>query len=117
VLNTVFKGIHFNVRPDCSNAQFLQVIFLGLGLTDSHIDQMLWLLEREVRELHPTQDIHFIDTLLVRKVLNFYTAERNGSSTYEPSGPYFWQVLARSLRQQAELVESFTSIIIIELLL
>ncbi|KAF8868896.1 hypothetical protein CPB84DRAFT_1969062 [Gymnopilus junonius] len=58
---------------------------------------MLYLLEREVCEVHSTQDIHFIDTVLARKILHLYSAERDGTSIYEPSGPAFWQVFGSKL--------------------
>ena len=75
----------------------LQLYLSRNWLSDLQIDQMVYLLEREAQESHPSPNIHFIDTILARKILDLYFAERDGTSIYEPSGPNFWQVFGSKL--------------------
>ena len=81
----------------------LQLYLSRAWLTDSQIDQMVYLLEREARESHPSPNIHFIDTVLARKILQLYSTEREGTYIYEPSGPEYWQVFGSKLTSASRI--------------
>ena len=75
----------------------LQLYLSRNWLSDLQIDQMVYLLEREAQESHPSRNIHFIDTILAQKILDLYSVERDGTSIYEPSGQELWQVFGSKL--------------------
>jgi len=70
----------------------LQVFLSRNWLSDSHIDQLTYLLERDLQEQKKSFDVHLIDSILARKILSLYDAEKNNNQIYLPEGDeFFWQ--------------------------
>jgi len=69
----------------------LQVFLSRNWLNDEHIDQLTYLLEKNLQEQHKSSDIYLIDTVLARKLLLLYDAEKTDNKIYLPEGDDFWQ--------------------------
>ena len=72
-------------------------------LADDHIDQMVYLLEKEVTDTFPSRNIKFIDTILGRKILQAFDDDQIGKSSYEPNGTTFLHRFGQGLSQSSEL--------------
>lgn len=72
-------------------------------LSDSEIDLMIHYLEAEVKLALNTRDIHFIDTILGRKIVLAYNADISGTELYDPKGSTFLHRFGSRLSQKSEL--------------
>jgi len=75
----------------------LQVFLSRNWLNSEHIDQLTYLLKRDIQEQDQASDVHQIDTILARKLLLLYDAEKNCNQLYLPEGDHFWQVFGKRL--------------------
>jgi Ulp1 family protease len=70
----------------------LQVFLSRNWLSDSHIDQLTYLLEKDLQEQKKSSDVHLIDSILARKILFLYDVEKNNNQIYLPEGDdFYWQ--------------------------
>ena len=64
---------------------------------------MIFLLEAEVKSVLPNRNIHFMDTVLSRKILEVYDADQAGESVYDPKGTTFLHRFGAGLSENSEL--------------
>ena len=76
-------------------------------LTDEHVDQMIYLVEREVKEILPHQKIHFLDTVLIRKLRQAYQLEIDAKEKYNPFDTTFLHKFGQSLSSDSQLAGIF----------
>ena len=76
-------------------------------LTDEHVDQMIYLVEREVKEILPHQKIHFLDTVLIRKLRQAYQLEIDAKEKYNPFDTTFLHKFGQSLSSDSQLASIF----------
>lgn len=69
----------------------LQQLLSRSWLTDEHIDQMMHLLECELGDARKFDNIHIIDTILSRKILELYLDEQANPGSFVAIGPAYWQ--------------------------
>ena len=82
--------------------------FLSRGwLSDAEIDLMIYLLEAEVKLTLPGRNIHFVDTVLSRKILEVYDADLKGENVYDPKGTTFLHRFGTGLSKNSELAGVF----------
>jgi hypothetical protein len=78
-------------------------------LTDEHVDQMTFLAEKEVNDVqvlsHPSHqlEIHFLDTIITRKLRQAYQLEIDGKENYDPFGTTFLPFFGRTLSMDSQL--------------
>ena len=76
-------------------------------LTDEHVDQMIYLVEKEVKEILPHRKIHFLDTILIRKLRQAYQQEIDGGGNYNPFNTTFLHKFGKSLSIDSQLAGIF----------
>ena len=76
-------------------------------LSDQEIDLMIYLLEAEVKLTLPSRSIHFVDTVLSRKILEVYDADLSGENVYDPKGTTFLHRFGAGLSKNSELAGIF----------
>ncbi len=82
--------------------------FLSRGwLSDEEVDLMIYLLEAEVKLTLPGRNIHFVDTVLSRKILEVYDADLTGEKIYDPKGTTFLHRFGAGLSENSELAGIF----------
>ncbi|KAF8057978.1 hypothetical protein FPV67DRAFT_1676708 [Lyophyllum atratum] len=72
-------------------------------LADEQIDQMLYLLEKEIREAHPSREIYLIDTIFTRQLLRVYRSDKSGDSLYDVNADTFLQRFGSTLTPASEI--------------
>ena len=63
---------------------------------------MIYLLEAEVKLTLPGRNIHFVDTVLSRKILEVYDADLKGENVYDPKGTTFLHRFGTGLSRSEE---------------
>jgi len=82
--------------------------FLSCGwLSYEEVDLMIHLLEAEVKLTLPTHNIHFVDTVLSRKILEVYDADLMGEKVYDPKGTTFLHCFRAGLSENSKLAGIF----------
>ena len=76
-------------------------------LSDEQVDPMIYLLEAEVKLILPHRNIHFVDTVLSRKILEVYDAVLTGEKVYDPKGTTFLHHFGAGLSENSELASIF----------
>jgi hypothetical protein len=75
----------------------LQVFLSREWLNSEHIDQLTYLLKKDLHEQNKASYVHLIDTILASKLQLLYDAEKNHDQPYLPEGDHFWQVFGAEL--------------------
>jgi len=82
--------------------------FLSCGwLPDEEVDLVIHLLEAEVKLTLPSHNIHFVDTVLSRKILEVYDADLMGEKVYDPKGTTFLHHFRAGLSKNSKLAVIF----------
>lgn len=79
-------------------AHFLSHNWLG----DEQINQMLYILQKELREMYPSRDIHILDTIFTRELVRVYKDDQSGKSLYNPAGVTFIHRFGQNLTKTSE---------------
>jgi hypothetical protein len=69
----------------------LQVFLSRNWLSCDHIDQLAYLLERDLHDRSESANVHLIDTILAQKLLDLNNKEKDDNQIYLLEGHGFWQ--------------------------
>ncbi|KAG5634248.1 hypothetical protein H0H81_002717, partial [Sphagnurus paluster] len=72
-------------------------------LSDEQIDQILHLLEMQLRESFPSHEIYILDSIFTRKLIQAFNAEKSGEALYDPNANSFIERLGSKLTLNSEL--------------
>ncbi|KAF8060837.1 ribonuclease H-like domain-containing protein [Lyophyllum atratum] len=64
---------------------------------------MLYLLEKEIGEAHPSRKIYLIDTIFTRQLLRVYRSDKSGDSLYDVNADTFLQRFGSTLTPTSEI--------------
>jgi len=100
------------LSPDQGHqTQFAKSILLKFlsrdWLSDEQVDLMIYFLEAETKSTLPHREIHFVDTVLWRKILELYDADQSGRKVYDPKGTTFLHRFGAGLSEKSELAGIF----------
>lgn len=93
-----FTGDGRHSFPKITLARFLSREWLG----DEQIDQMLYLLKKELTEALPSRNIHIVDTILTRVLIQAYLDDTSGKKPYDPSADTFLPRFGSTLTSSSE---------------
>ncbi|KIM38034.1 hypothetical protein M413DRAFT_76363 [Hebeloma cylindrosporum] len=90
-----------------NRTQFVKSALLGFlsrgWLSDEHVDLMLYLLEAEIKLIHPRRNFHVLTTVLSRRILEVYDETQTGEKVYDPNGTTFLHRFGVGLSKNSEL--------------